>query len=69
VDKDEVLEAKLKKIQDWKNYSAQDMRERAANHLINHYYEALEFLGVFQNEKQLQNYIQKKNNLGQVQKK
>lgn len=35
-------------------------RERLREYGFVDYYEALEFLGVFQNEKQLQNYIQKK---------
>lgn len=44
---DEELQLKLQAIQQWKSFSAQDIRERAANHLVGHYWEMLDLRRIF----------------------
>jgi len=44
---EEELQVKLQSLQQWKNFTAQDVRERAANHLLGHYYEILDLRRVF----------------------
>jgi hypothetical protein len=44
---EEEAQVKMESIQRWKKYSAQDIRERAATHLLNHYYTMLDLRRVF----------------------
>lgn len=46
-DSEEEQQIKIQRIQQWKTYNSQDMRERAANQLVGHYYEELDLVKVF----------------------